>query len=229
MGESNEVDGLAHKHSFETSYKYDNYHHWHVATCEHIDEVGSLAPHSFENYICNECNAPQICSVGDKIFDFTVDTYKSSYKEGTFSTVNARGKVLVITFWSQVLGPCLDELPYIEALVEDEQYKDDVVVLAIHANGDNENVQTFIDRDIADYGKLSWSDWNIIFGQDIGKESYHGTYYKLLGGVVGQNIGTYPRTIVIDAEGYITFASNGRTVQDNMNVLTHAIEEALSK
>lgn len=154
---------------------------------------------------------------GDKLYDFTVTTYQSSYKEGSFSTESARGKVLVINFWFVSCGPCVEELPYIESITE--QYGDKVVTLAVHANNDDApRAQTFIDSENTDRNKASWSNWQIIFGQDIGVDFYA----TRLGGK-----GSYPITVVVNPEGYISFVRQGPVVNARLDDLTPAIEAAL--
>ena len=37
----------AHEHTFSDSWTYDSQYHWHAATCEHTDEKGSLAAHTW--------------------------------------------------------------------------------------------------------------------------------------------------------------------------------------
>ena len=155
---------------------------------------------------------------GDKLYDFTVKAYKSSYKEDEFSTVSARGKVLVINFWYVSCGPCVEELPYIESVTE--QFGDKVVTLAVHANMPNDvpQAQAFINYESAAQNKTSWSNWKIIFGQDIGADFYA----TRLGGK-----GSYPLTVVVDTEGYITFVRQGPIINGHLNDLTPAIEAAL--
>lgn len=150
-----------------------------------------------------------IYRVGDRMYDFTVDTYESSYKEGTFSTESARGKVFVLNFWYVSCGPCVEELPEIEDVKQ--EYGDDVVIMAVHANNGEAGLiaQTFINNQ-------NWSDWGIIFGKEIGVDFY----YTMFGG----KSGAYPLTLVIDLEGYITFVRQGKITQIE---LTTAIDGAL--
>ena len=46
-----------HKHSFSTAWTSDDTHHWHVANCEHTDEISDKAAHEFENGYCKVCDA----------------------------------------------------------------------------------------------------------------------------------------------------------------------------
>lgn len=160
-----------------------------------------------------------IYDVGDRLNDFTVATYETSYKEGTFSTESARGKVLVINFWYVNCGPCVEELPFIEEV--NKEFGDEVIILAIHANDDSQPyAQSFIDNENPANNKTSWSDWDTIFGKDIGTD----IYFKMLGGKAA-----YPITIVVDAEGYITFVRQGPVINAHLDDLTGAIEDALGR
>ena len=158
---------------------------------------------------------------GDRLFDFTVNTYKSGYKEETFSSQSALGKVFVINFWYVSCGPCVEELPYFNEVLE--EYGDEVVMIAIHANN-GEKPQPFIDGDASTTkspGKTSWSDWGIIFGQDTGP---HGKeyWYTKLGGK-----GSYPITIIVDAEGYISSVVQGPIINGHKDALRPAINKAM--
>ena len=145
--------------------------------------------------------------VGDRFNDFTVNTYESSYKEGTFSTESTRGKVFVLNFWYVSCGPCVEELPEIEEI--NNKY-DDVVVLAVHAN--NSEAGALAQAKINLEG---WSNWKTIFGQDIDVDKY----FNMYGGDAA-----YPITVVVNAEGYITFSRQGKISYEELD---GAIKNAL--
>ena len=47
-----------HKHTFSQEWVGDETYHWHPATCEHTDEMGNKAEHSFDsNGKCSVCNS----------------------------------------------------------------------------------------------------------------------------------------------------------------------------
>lgn len=148
--------------------------------------------------------------VGDRFNDFTVVTYESTYKEGSFSTESARGKVLVVNFWYVQCTPCVAELPDIEDV--NKEFGDDVVVVALHANDEDQPyAQTFINS-------KGWSEWKTIFAKDIGANSY----FTMLGGK-----GAYPITIIVDAEGYISFAKYGSITRDELaNAIQNTLDSA---
>ncbi|MCH5146792.1 MAG: 4Fe-4S binding protein [Clostridiales bacterium] len=150
---------------------------------------------------------------GDKIFDFTVDTFESSYKDGTFSAKSGEGKIFVINFWYTSCGPCVAELPFFEDLYK--EYGDKVVMIALHSwNGEQIIAQNFINN-------KGWSDWNMIFGVDKNDSIYR----KL-----AISNGAYPETIVVDANGYIVFAASGAVQNgEGVRLLQDAIEAELAK
>ena len=155
---------------------------------------------------------------GDRMYDFTVSTYQSSYKEGTVSTAGLRGKVIVLNFWYVSCGPCVDELPYIEKV--QEKFGDSVVTIALHANNDEVGgVQNFIKSINPELNKTDWSDWSIIFGQDIGANKY----FKMYGGKAA-----YPLTAIVDTRGYVVKIIQGSAINAEKDFLTDAIEQALA-
>ena len=149
---------------------------------------------------------------GDRMFDyFTVETYQSAYTEDRISTADLRGKVIVLNFWYISCGPCVDELPYIEKL--QEKYGDSVVTIALHANNNEVGgIPNFLNE-------KGWSDWSIVFGQDIGANKY----FKMYGGKAA-----YPLTAIIDGEGYIVKIIQGSAIGASKDLITPAIEQALN-
>lgn len=146
-----------------------------------------------ENEQSNNVQPNKLYAVGDKLPEISVKTYNSAYTDGTYSTKNAQGKVLVINFWFRSCGPCIGELPYFEQV--NEQYGDKVEIVAIHANnGEQPMIQNFIKGQ-------GWSNWKIIFGKDVGANEI---YYKF-----AISSGSYPVTIIVNPEGYITFTGMG--------------------
>ena len=97
------------------------------------------------------------------------------------------GKITVINFWGTWCSPCVAELPHFEQIAQD--YADSVTVYAVHSAGGNEEAPAYI----ADH----YPEAALIFACDQG-EGYTGEYYSMLGGR-----GTYPYTLILDAEGVI--------------------------
>ncbi|MGN0822645.1 MAG: hypothetical protein ACI4NG_02630 [Candidatus Gallimonas sp.] len=46
-----------HEHVFSEKWAFDQTYHWHVATCEHADEVSEKAEHTLVNGVCSVCGA----------------------------------------------------------------------------------------------------------------------------------------------------------------------------
>ena len=72
----------------------------------------------------------------------------------------------------------------------------------------------------AEWIAKNYPDTSILFAQDP-DDGVNGAYYTALGGE-----GDFPMTIIVDAEGVITFTRRGSLTHDE---LVAAVEEALSK
>ena len=156
---------------------------------------------------------------GDRMFDFTVKTYQSSYKESSISTADLRGKVIVLNYWYISCGPCVEELPDIEKV--QEKYGDSVVTIALHANNNEVGgVQNFIKSVDSKKNKTDWSDWSIVFGQDIGANKY----CKMYGGQAA-----YPMTVIIDTDGFVKKIIQGSAIGKNYDYISPVIDEALNR
>jgi len=52
--------GYVHQHTFEEGYSgHDENYHWHIATCEHTDEISGREPHEFVDGVCIYCDEKQ--------------------------------------------------------------------------------------------------------------------------------------------------------------------------
>lgn len=123
-------------------------------------------------------------TVGDKCFGGELQLIKP---EGILTeTVDpaSTGKITVINFWGTWCTPCVNELPYFDRIAS--EYKDEVAVIAIHTGMVSETAPQYIGN--------YYPESNIIFAKDLDDEGYYGK----LGGR-----GTYPYTVVLDAEGKI--------------------------
>ena len=120
------------------------------------------------------------------------------------------GKLTIINFWGTWCGPCVKELPYFDQIATN--YKDDVVVIAVHT-------ATVADTEPA-YIAEHYPDSNILFAKDDG-EGFYGTFYTALGGR-----DTYPYTVVLDENGVILkIFVNALEYED----LEKVVEEQLNK
>lgn len=65
-----------HEHTYSTSWSYNEYDHWHEATCEHMSETSDFGPHVFnEGEVIAE---PTVENEGEMLFTCTVCGYKVS-------------------------------------------------------------------------------------------------------------------------------------------------------
>lgn len=197
--------------------------HWHASLCpEHPENKKDEAPHNFVNGKCLTCNRAELYNIGDKLPDFEVETYESSYKEGTFSSEDARGKVLVINFWYVQCGICVEEMPDIEKVKNN--FGDDVVVLALHIDdSDQPHAQVYIDSTADAHSKTPWSNYKTIFGKDFAGSRL----FNMCGGTA------CPFTVILNGDGVITDILNGNLfppilgTYDHEDHLTPAIQAAM--
>ncbi len=157
-------------------------------------------------------------SVGDECYDFSLPLYDTAGGGETFTLSQARGKVVLINFWATWCGPCVTELPEFERIKE--MYGDRVEVVAVHSAYVTEDVQTYLDGKADKYDEQrTWRDWQIRFVLD-GGEGMMSETYSLLGGK-----GSYPMTLVVDADGNVTFTRQGSVT---FNMLITEVEKALA-
>ena len=132
-------------------------------------------------------------TVGKLCYDTDLE-YVNGFGEGTLNITEYRGKTVILNFWGTWCGPCKSELPAFNKIASD--YKDkDVVVITIHTSS------TFGWEEPEDYINTNLKDSEMIFLRDSklsGAQSDN--YYTMLGGR-----GTYPMTIVLNADGIITY------------------------
>ena len=156
-----------------------------------------------------------VYKVGDKCPDFTLGTvYKNAGScdgDGNqiinrFSVLESRGKVTVINYWETTCDPCKEELPWFERIYR--EYDGAINMVAIHNYMRTENVQEFINKN------MDLSEYTMLLALDIQEDTY-----TQLGGK-----GAYPLTVVVDAEGIISFVQQGKVNED---VLSNAIESAM--
>ena len=131
--------------------------------------------------------------------------------DGTMSVEDLRGKVIVVNFWGTWCGPCKAELPHFEKLAE--EYEDYVSFYIVHTVDARDSALDYINSNFPD-SKMNWVfDDKLVEGVD--------KYYTLLGGT-----GYYPRTLVLDSDGIITFTVDGAITEAD---LKSEIEKAISK
>ena len=128
--------------------------------------------------------------VGKRAYALDVDLL---LEDGKVNIENYRGKAVVINFWGTWCGPCKSELVHFNELAE--EYSDSVVFLLVHSTDKAEDPVSYVTR--------NFPSSNMIFAKDepLGSSD---KYYRLLGGA-----GYYPRTLVLDTDGVITFVKDG--------------------
>lgn len=114
-------------------------------------------------------------------------------------------KVTVINFWGTWCSPCVNELPHFDDLAR--EYGDTIAIVALHSQEGVENAPAFIAQ--------NYADSPILFGYDV-----NNSYYKKLGG-----IGSFPMTLVIDANGIVVANRIGALSKVELHML---IEQALA-
>ena len=119
------------------------------------------------------------------------------------------GRITVINFWGTWCGPCVNELPYFDAIAE--KYGEQVLVVAVHSSMARDTAPAFVAQ--------TYPDTDIVFLRDYDKDGITGAYYTALGG-----LGAYPYTLILDGNGVIThsFVSSVTYAQ-----LEQAVEENL--
>lgn len=144
--------------------------------------------------------------------DFTVQIYDNAtgeLTERTYSPSDSRGKVTVINFWGTWCPYCIMELPDFDQVAREDP---DVTIVAVHSISSKEEAPAYI--------SANYADSNIVFTQDSvqAADGARQDVCTLLGGR-----GSYPRTIILDSEGVITFEKTGMI---SAQALAEAIAQA---
>lgn len=97
-----------------------------------------------------------------------------------------RGKKVLLNFWATWCGPCVQEMPAFQQLTE--EYPDDFVMLAVNCGDTAQDVESFVEE--------NGYTFNIALDETMEVSSLYPT-------------SSIPLTIIVDEEGYITYASYG--------------------
>lgn len=140
--------------------------------------------------------------IGEKCPDFELSAYKTAGNPNgeTFSSADAKGKVLVINFWYINCGGCVAELPHFNEV--QQEYNEDVEIIVVHAH----NIDTRLDKQ-ENIDRLGFGDYMLNFVQDTEELNL----YKKLGGD-----GNFPITIVLDKEGIIQSVNIGSMTKEKL-------------
>ncbi|WP_439892173.1 TlpA family protein disulfide reductase [Ralstonia sp. 25C] len=101
-----------------------------------------------------------------------------------------RGQAVVINFWAPWCGPCVEEMPELSALAQEQKAKVKFVGIGIDTAA---NIQTFLNKVPVTY--------------PIAVAGFGGTE---LGRQFGNEVGGLPFTVILNAHGEITFRKMGR-------------------
>ena len=141
-------------------------------------------------------------------------SYSLELVDGGGEKINVKdlaGKAVVVNFWGTWCGPCKSELPHFNELAD--EYTDDVAFLVIHTVSGKDKASAYINT--------NFPDSKMIFAYDLPLDSYRDMYFNLLGGT-----DYYPRTLVLDRDGIVTFSYDGGLSYDQLKA---EIENALAK
>lgn len=139
--------------------------------------------------------------VGMRAPDFTATVYGG---DTAFTLSEHRGKTVVVNFWATWCTPCCNELPHFDALYQ--KYGDALAVVAIHSDLVTDDVE----------GYLAKFDYQMPFALDE-----TGAIIKSFGGST-----MLPQTIVIDANGVITYNAVGSLTYEKLENLFQAASSA---
>ena len=135
-------------------------------------------------------SAPAGNEIGDSCYGYALEIVDETGIRTDTVDPTASGKITVINFWGTWCTPCVGELPYFDQIAT--EYAETVDVVAIHTSMVSETAPDFI----AKY----YPESLITFAKDYTDPQTNGEgYYTTLGGR-----GTYPYTVIIDANGTIT-------------------------
>ncbi len=104
-----------------------------------------------------------------------------------------RGKKVLLNFWATWCGPCVEEMPAFQQLTE--EYPDDFVILAVNCGDTVQDVESFVEE--------NGYTFNIALDETMEVSSLYPT-------------SSIPLTIIVDEEGYITYASYGASDAQTM-------------
>ncbi len=156
----------------------------------------------------DDLDIPYGYKVGNKCPTFSLERVDGN---GNINIKDLRGKVVVINFWGTWCTPCVAELPEFDHIAT--EYKDDIVIIPIHSVLGNSEAEKYVNT--------NYPNTDMIFAYDVPLDDYIDLYFEALGG--GSQ---YPRTLVVDARGVITFAVDGGVTYDQLKA---EVDKALGK
>ncbi len=146
--------------------------------------------------------------IGNKCPSYSLDLVDGS---GKVNVKDFEGKVVIVNFWGTWCGPCKTELPDFDRIAS--EYSDSVSVIAIHSTVGQTNAPAYIEE--------NFPQSKILFAYDVPLTATVDMYIDLLGGG-----GVYPRTLILDENGVITFIHEGLISYEN---LKEKVDDLISK
>ena len=140
-----------------------------------------------------ESGAPVGYDVGQRLQDFTLTCYDGS----EFRLSEQRGKITFINFWATYCTPCLQELPYFDALYQAHQ--GDISMIAVHSS--------FVTKDPVQF--LSDKGYSFPFAQDNDS--------RVIGLAGGSS--TLPQTVVLNRKGEVVYNKVGSVTPELLEAL----------
>ena len=140
-----------------------------------------------------ESDAPVGYEVGQQLQDFALTCYDGS----EFRLSDQRGKITFINFWATYCTPCVQEMPYFDALYR--AHEGDMAMIAVHSY--------FVTKDPVAF--LSGKDYDIPFAHDADNSVI---------GLVGGN-GTLPQTVVLNRRGEVVYNKVGSVTPELLEAL----------
>ena len=131
--------------------------------------------------------------VGQQLQDFKLTCYDGS----EFRLSEQRGKITFINFWATYCTPCLQELPYFDALYQAHQ--GDISMIAVHSS--------FVTKDPVQF--LSDKGYSFPFAQDND---------SCVIGLAGGS-SALPQTVVLNRKGEVVYNKVGSVTPELLEAL----------
>ena len=131
---------------------------------------------------------------GGQLEDFTLTCLDGA----EFRLADTRGKVVFLNLWATYCNPCVQELPYFDALYR--AHPGDVAVLAVHSSVVTEDPAAF----------LAGRGWEIPFAVDTDDDLFWNA-------VNGSS--TLPQTVVLDRNGTVIYNQVGSVTPEALAAL----------